>query len=244
MVIRTETWEGGSDEADITTGNTILSSVTKSGGASAKFDTSQNPGGEGTTSARFITNSTSGGTGASGFIQFLTPTPTFDLECHIRMTGLGGYFYAPGNSFEGSLSQNPFFFQLSGGSDIVTFGNAGGHIMVLDPFTATTYQWLSADGNSLLGSRTGAGVFFSINTDHKVRVVGNNATFDVYIDDVKINNIPLPVAGPATTNFTQFQFGSSRAGVVTTWVGDLRLADTEEFIPMGPGGGSGGDFDL
>ena len=157
------------------------------------------------------------------------------------MSGLGGYFYAPGASLEGSLGQYPFFFQLGGNSDAATFATAEGHIVIVDPLTASGYLWLSADGNSLLPSRTGAGVFFTVNTDHKVRVVGDNNTFDVYVDDVKKNNIPLTVSGPGTTNFTYFQFGASRAGVGITWVGDLRLADSEEFIPMGPGGGVGGD---
>jgi len=242
MVTQIEDWEGDVDEADVTTGNTVhVSSVIKVGAATVKFDNSQNPGGEGTQSVRMNQVSSAPGTGCSTLFTYTSPASTFDVEVWFRTTSLGTYFYPPGDALEGSLSGNTVFVQLTGGGDVMTFGMAGGHVLVLDPLTASGYFWLSADGNSLLPDRTGAGVWFSINTDHKLRLVGDLNTFDAYIDDVKLNNIPLPVAGPGTNPYTTIQLGVGRAGTESTWYGDFKFADSEVFIPMGPGGGVGGD---
>ncbi len=235
MTTLTEDFEGaGPSGTDISTINTSATLIFKGGtGPVLKSDSTETPaGGASTLSQRSRTGSTSSGNFASSFYPFSSPTPDFDVVVFVRLNTFGAYALASGNSQAGSLAQNALIIvantAFSIQATILIAGDGNIFFQTANPISASGHDWLKADGTIITDKQyVNAGTFLTAATDHKIRMVGDDTSFDIFVDDVKVNTVPIPVGGP-TGNFNGVLVGTSRH-IDDTWHDDLAYADAPTF---------------
>ena len=243
VLVIDEDWEGGSDGVGVTTGNSTIDGILLSGAGIGQFSNAQNPGAGGALSLR--ANGTSGTGGWSAFWDFAA-VDEFTFETWIRLTGLGTYAWPNGDANAGSFAKyfsvgltNP---SIPGAGFNCSLGTLGG-MFVTDPLLVTGTQHLNADGTLRVDHLydSAGKLFIAAATDYKITVQGKMSDdfYDLLIDDVQVNTVPLPMYGAGDV-VTRLQLGNFRGGSVIgdMWIGDVTLDNT--LIPAGPGPSSGG----
>lgn len=254
MPLGTETWEGGTDEANITTGNSTASAIIDSGGgAIIKFDNAQDPFPGGTQSARLRcdTDNFPSKSANVGFSYTAIPNPY--LKTYIRFNSLGRFFYDPGAGVSGSLQSAAFItFLGTGGARItVTIGTIPEKASAPGPETqgvigalrtGSDWEFIKTDG-TMTGpgnddnDYTVARKVINPGVNHKVEIVVTSlSTYDIYIDDVKQNSVPLTPSGIGTGfNLTRI---SNLRRADDIWFGDTTVDTDAAYSPGSISGGN------
>jgi len=223
MVQITENWEGGADEADITTTTTQATLVLISGGGGdpefepkAKHDTDVDPFPGGTTSGRFrCFDDNQPDTYAIADFQIGTPEVNPTALMRFRMDGLGILTPADGTLSSGALfecfTNSPLAYAFA-----LVFTQ--GKIQFFFSFDAPFWRWIKADGTLTVDS-TQAAVFFAINTNYEISIQWLSATtFNLLINGTPANSTPLPVLVPGL--FDTIRVANTKANA-NIWYGDF-----------------------
>lgn len=213
---RTNTFEGGSDETTITTGNSggtsrnAFDNVTIGTGASVVYDDAQSA--HGTFAGRITTT----GTSSLAYLSYTLASVTTDfMRCYYRFTSLP------------SAAAQPILRYLSGASQAYRVNvKSGGAIEVRD------------GGNSVVGTTTAvisAGSWFRIEIGTTFSATVGAVTLRLYLsrDSTSITESLTLTGLTLTANATEIRFGvgAALANAVSVWHDNIAIEGTGFFGP-------------